>query len=65
MPALTLRCPQCPDIQQGTSVPLDRLKRMLESGEEVTVMDSQCGHIWSLSEGEIQGIRKALTEGKL
>jgi uncharacterized Zn finger protein len=60
MVALIIRCPQCPDLEQGTSVPRDRLKEMLETGKEITVMGSECGHVWQLSDQEKQRIRKML-----
>ena len=65
MPALIIRCPECPDIQQGTSVPMDKLRKMLESGEDITVMGSLCGHTWKLSEAEIRNLRKAMENGLL
>ena len=57
---LIIRCPQCPNIQQGTSVPIDRLKELLNSGEPVTVIGLQCGHTWALSDAEVESIRKLL-----
>jgi hypothetical protein len=33
---------------------------MLEIGEDITVMGSKCGHVWSLSAQEKQAIRKML-----
>lgn len=65
MPALIIRCPQCPAITQGTSVPIDRLKKMLDSGEDITVMGSVCGHTWKLSKEEIKNIRAAVAAGTL
>jgi hypothetical protein len=65
MPALVIRCPQCPNIEQGTSVPIDRLKRMLESGEDITVMGSQCGHTWKLSDLETKSLRAAVAAGAI
>lgn len=65
MVALVIRCPQCPDIRQGTGVSRERLKQMIETGEEITVMGSQCGHTWPLSDQEKQNIRKALAEGMI
>jgi hypothetical protein len=63
MPALILRCPQCPDIKQGTSVPLDKLKQLLDSGEKITVMGSKCGHGWALSDEEVKKLRDYLAAG--
>lgn len=65
MTNLILHCPQCPDIQQGTSVPREDLKRMIETGEEITVMGTVCGHVWPLSAQEVESIRKALADGIL
>ena len=65
MVALILRCPQCPEVQQATSVPSERLKQMLETGEEITVMGSRCGHTWALSDQERESIRKAMAAGTL
>ena len=65
MVALVTRCPQCPELKQGTSVPRERLKQMLETGEEITVMGSQCGHVWPISDQEKDSIRKALAAGTL
>jgi hypothetical protein len=65
MPALIIRCPQCPDIQQGTSVPREKLQQMLDSGEDITVMGSQCGHTWKLSNAEVKSIRDAMAAGKI
>jgi hypothetical protein len=41
-------------------VPFESLKRMLETGEEITVVGSKCGHLWPLSDKEKQSIRKVL-----
>ena len=65
MTNLILHRPECPDIQQGTSVPHEDLKREIETGEEITVMGTVCGHVWPLSAQEIESIRKALAEGIL
>jgi uncharacterized Zn finger protein len=65
MVALVIHCPQCPDLQQGTGVSRERLKHMIETGEEITVMGSQCGHVWPISDQEKQNIRKALAEGMI
>lgn len=63
MPSLINRCPQCPDVKQGTSVPLDKLKQLLESGTEITVMGSMCGHVWALSEEEVKSLRDHVAAG--
>lgn len=60
---LVIRCPQCPDVQQGTSVPIERLKQMLESGEDISVIGSACGHVWKLSAVEVQNLRNAVAAG--
>jgi hypothetical protein len=65
MPALIIRCPQCPGIEQGTSVPIEKLKQLLESREGVTVMGSVCGHTWKLSDDELKSLRKAIADGLL
>jgi hypothetical protein len=46
-------------------VPIDRLKKMLDSGEDITVMGSVCGHTWKLSKEEIKNIRAAVAAGTL
>jgi hypothetical protein len=38
---------------------------MIETGEEITVMGTVCGHIWPLSAQEVENIRKALADGIL
>jgi len=64
MPALIIYCPQCPDTgAQGTTVPLDKLKRLLESGEKITVMGSKCGHVWALSDEEVRSLRDHVAAG--
>ena len=65
MTNLVIRCPECPNILQGTSVPREKLKQMLESGEEITVMGSVCGHVWKLSEEESENLRKAIAAGTI
>lgn len=65
MPALIVRCPECPHIQQGTSVPIEQLRQMLNSGEDITVMGSICGHTWKLSDAEIKSLRNADAAGLL
>jgi len=65
MVALVIRCPQCPGLDQGTSVPRERLKEMLATGEDITVIGSKCGHTWPLSEQEKGSIHKALATGTL
>ena len=65
MPALVIRCPQCPNVLQGTTVSVDRLKEMLKSGEDITVIGSVCGHTWKLSEVEVQNVRAAIEAGIL
>jgi hypothetical protein len=65
MPALILYCPQCPGIQQGTSVPLEKLKQLLDSDEKITVMGSVCGHVWALSDEEVKSTRKHFAAGAL
>jgi hypothetical protein len=62
---LIIRCPQCPGLQQGTSLARERLTEMLQSGEDITVMGSQCGHVWSLSTLEKENLRKFLAEDAL
>jgi len=32
---------------------------MIETGEEITVMGTVCGHVWPLSAQEVESIRKA------
>jgi hypothetical protein len=34
----------------------ERLKELLDSGEPFTVMGSQCGHVWPLSDAEVDGL---------
>jgi hypothetical protein len=58
VPALIVRCPRCPDIHQGTSVPLQRLQEMLKSGENISVTGGVCGHTWDLSSEELKNLRK-------
>jgi hypothetical protein len=65
MVAFVIRCPQCPEIFQGTSVPRESLEQMLETDEEITVMGSQCGHVWPISDQEKQNICKALAVGTI
>jgi hypothetical protein len=65
MTNLLVRCPQCPDLVQGTSVPRERLQQMLESGEEITTIGSICGHVFPLSAEQIESIRKAMAAGTL
>lgn len=60
MTTLVIHCPECPNIQQGTSVPRDKLRQMLESSEEITVMGSICGHVWKLSQEELKKLRMRL-----
>jgi hypothetical protein len=38
---------------------------MIETGEEITVMGTVCGHIWPLSVQEVESIRKAFADGIL
>src|ERR1700693_2722923 len=63
MVSLVPRCPQCPELKQGTSIRRDRLEQMLETGEEITVIGSQCGHAWALSDKENQNLREAIASG--
>jgi hypothetical protein len=65
MPALVIMCPQCPGIPQGTSVPIERLKELLDSGEPITVIGSQCGHTWKLSDLEMKNLHAAAKAGTL
>lgn len=44
---------------------MDRLKKMLDSGEDITAMGSQCGHTWKLSEAEVKSLRSAMGKGLL
>jgi len=46
-------------------VPRDKLIRMLESGEEITVMGSVCGHVWKLSQEESGNLREAIAAGTI
>jgi hypothetical protein len=62
--ALGIRCPLSPDIVQGTTLPIDRLKQMLESGEDITVIGSICGHTWKLSDLELKNLRNAFDPGQ-
>ena len=65
MVSLVSRCPQCPELKQGTSIRRDRLEQMLETGEEITVIGSQCGHAWALSDQEKQNLREAIAAGTI
>ena len=38
---------------------------MLETGEEITVIGSQCGHAWVLSDQEKQNLREAIAAGTI
>jgi hypothetical protein len=62
MPSLSFlfRRPQCPTIKQGISAPIEHLKQMLESGEEITVIGVQCKHVFKLSDQEVEELRKAV-----
>ena len=62
MTNLALHCPQCPHVQQETSVARERLKQMIDNGEEVTVLGPVCGHVWPLSKEEVESIRKAFAD---
>lgn len=44
---------------------MDRLKKMLDSGEDITVMGSQCVHTWKLSEAEVKSLRSAMEKDVL
>jgi hypothetical protein len=65
MVSLVSRCPQCPELKQGTSIRRERLEQMLETGEEITVLGSQCGHAWALSDQEKQTLREAIAAGAI
>jgi hypothetical protein len=54
------RCPQCPHIQQGVGLSVERWKQILGSGDPVTVMGLQCGHVWTLSDADVESLRKQL-----
>jgi hypothetical protein len=54
------RCPQCPDILQGTGISNEKWKELLDSGLPITVKGLQCGHVWKLSDIETESIRKQL-----
>jgi hypothetical protein len=62
---LIVRCPQCPDLRQATSVPRERLKQMIEADDKITAFGSICGHRWAFTDEEKQSIREALDKGKL
>jgi hypothetical protein len=65
MVSLVSRCPQCPELKQGTSIRRERLEQMIENGEEITVMGNQCGHAWALSDQEKQNLRDAIAAGTI
>jgi len=65
MVSLVSRCPQCPELKQGTSIRRERLEQMLETGEEITMIGSKCGHAWALSEQEKQTLREAIAAGTI
>ena len=54
------RCPQCPRIQQGVGLSVERWKQILESGDPVTVMGLQCGHVWALPDADVERIRQGI-----
>ena len=65
MPALIIRCPHCPDYKQSTSVPMEKLKQLLASGEAITVMCNKCGHVFPLTDEEVKNTRAAVANGVL
>jgi hypothetical protein len=59
---LYYRCPRCPDIQQGVTLSDEKLKVLLDSGKQFTVMGLQCGHVWALPEEDIASLRAAFNK---
>lgn len=55
---MMVRCSKCSNLPQGPSMPLGLLLRMLENHEGISVMGSQCGHVWPLSEVETVNLRR-------
>jgi hypothetical protein len=64
MANLIIYCPRCNDGRpQGTSVPLEKLKHLLDSGEPITVMCDKCRHVWPLKEDEVKSLREHVAAG--
>jgi hypothetical protein len=63
MPALIIRCPRCPDYKQSTSVPLDKLKQLLEAREKITVMCNKCRYVFPLTDEEMKNLQAAVADG--
>ena len=54
------RCPKCPEIQQGVGLSGERWEQILGSGDPVTVMGLQCGHVWALPDVAVENIRQQI-----
>jgi uncharacterized Zn finger protein len=44
---------------------MDKLKQLLDSGEEITVMCNKCGHVFPLTDVEVKNTRAAVAAGIL
>lgn len=52
-------------MAQSVTVPDAGLKEKLQSGEDIMVKGSVCGHTWKLSGKDLESLRAAAAKGDL
>jgi hypothetical protein len=59
MPTIVINCPKCLVVNQSVTVPDASLKNNLQSGQDIMVTGSVCGHTWKLAGKDLENLRAA------